>query len=469
MLSSGGVRLRTRGIATGLVLSLALLTGCGGEDTDASGGGTAEPTPSGTGSDKPKSNGPAYKGPALPGFAKQAAWSLSAGSNAEPLDLGGTLLFARNASGEYLNSNSLDAPAQPANALYTNNDEPEDLTLEFRDTKTGEVRKTMTAKAVLVERTTWLGGTPAIAVVTSATTESDGLTEAKTTTTATLYDADGEELAEVPGYEEGTLLDGYRVETVDKTLRLTPVGGGAARKITCTGFMADCDFDAETGLAHGFATQAPLITGTYYAGFENATNYENDPEHITLNDLTTGKKVWSTADAEVPQGVDVDDEGEPESGDYDIIRVADGKVLVAWQAGLLSETRIDAWYDLSSGALLTAYEATEEVLFAPNGELAAKKKPEFDTDYVGTAVWQVADGKRLWAQEEGETSLDPVRFTADGSVLYGLTGDAALAVDARTREVLAKDLPEESVPLVEATTGYGYLNTDDGFFVLAPA
>ncbi|MFP3986045.1 hypothetical protein U9R90_00735 [Streptomyces sp. E11-3] len=44
-----------------------------------------------------------------------------------------------------------------------------------------------------------------------------------------------------------------------------------------------------------------------------------------------------------------------------------------------------------------------------------------------------------------------------------------LAVDARTKKVLAKDLPSENVPLFSQPSGYGYLSTHDGFFVFPSA
>ncbi|MDX3690090.1 hypothetical protein PV726_07020 [Streptomyces europaeiscabiei] len=463
--SKSGIRLRTHRVAVLATLSLALLSGCSGEDADAdSGAGSRRSNDS-----EPKASGPAFTGPALPGFAKQAAWSLASGS-ADVLDLGGTLLFAKDASGEYLSGSDLSSLAKEARGLYVHDvDEPEALTLEFRDAKTGKVSRTLEVTAGAVERTTWHGGVPAIAVVTTSTTESDGLTEAKSTSSATVYDAEGQKLGEVPEYEDGSILDGYRVETVDNTLRLTPLDGGAARTVTCTGNQADCAYDSETSTAHGAQNQAPLIADTYYAGFENGTTYESDPERVMLDDLTTGKTVWSSADAEIPEGVALDDEGESASEAVHILRVTDGKVLVGWSSDFFSDTWIHAWYDLASGKLTASYEATENVLFAPDGRLAAKDAGEVDVNYSGTAVWQVADGKRLWTQEEGETALDPVRFTADGSVLYGVAGDTALAVDSRTRKVLAKDLPQESVPLVDATTGYGYVTTSDGFFAFAPA
>ncbi|MFF3784263.1 hypothetical protein [Streptomyces sp. NPDC001933] len=95
-------------------------------------------------------------------------------------------------------------------------------------------------------------------------------------------------------------------------------------------------------------------------------------------------------------------------------------------------------------------------------------------DFPGTAVWQTTDGEQMWEQQDGEHALDPVRFTADGSVLYGVTDDESatntgIAVDSRTKKVLAKNLPEENIPSVETATGYGYVGTEAGLFVFAPA
>ncbi|MGW3202947.1 hypothetical protein [Streptomyces sp. NPDC001135] len=466
-----GTRPRARGAVVGMSfvgmsLSLALLTGCGGGGGTAGGGGRATAhAPAAEDTVK----GPAYKGPALPGFAARAAWSLPAEGTSAPgvLDLGSTLLLAKNAHGGYASTLT--------EGMLSDSDEAEPLTLEFRDVKTGAVRKALKVRAKTVEAVTWHDGAPAVAVTSSTTSRSDGLTEAKTTTTATLYGADGGELAKVPAYERGTLLDGYRVEKTDDTLRLTPVGGGPSRTVTCTGTAASCTYDAETGTADASVAHAPLISGGYYAGFLNASNYQTEPEQITLNELATGKRVWSTADAKIPKGVALDDKGHPKSEEKRILRIADGKVLVGWKSGLSfsSGSWIHAWYDLKSGALLTSYQGPAEVLFSPSGDLAARDVVTFE-DFPGTAVWQTADGKRRWEQQDGEHALDPVRFTADGSVLYGVTDDKSatntgIAVDTRTKKVLAKNLPEENIPSVDTATGYGYVGTAAGLFVFAPA
>lgn len=86
-------------------------------------------------------------------------------------------------------------------------------------------------------------------------------------------------------------------------------------------------------------------------------------------------------------------------------------------------------------------------------------------------MWQVADGKEVWVQKEGEKLMTPLRLSPNG-VLYGTTeesDDTVLAVDARTKKVLVKDLPSDNVPLFSKASGYGYVSTDAGFFVFPSA
>ncbi|UUU23857.1 hypothetical protein [Streptomyces sp. DSM 40750] len=496
---------------TALALSLVLLTGCSGGSDDGDDKGDAEKSAGpggGTGS------AVAYDGPRLPGFAAKPAWSLpAAGGDAGPgvLDLGGTLLFARDASGAYLGDfDDSDVFSHPnkwestgpdygevrdPNRVLHISEAPQPLTLEFRDAKTGEVRRSLKATTDSVTLTTWHDGARAVAVGTTGTTGSDGLTAAKTTSTAALYDAGGRELGETPLprtpdrglYYAGALTEGYRVEAVDRTVRLTPVDGGTARTVSCAGDDATCEYDPKTGLMSTGQRRAvaPPVLGGHYVGFEDPDIRGYDMTRITLHDLATGKQVWSSADAEIPPGVKVYDNDDdaspkpmPEAEELSLLRVTDGKVLVAWKATLPSDgdAWIHAWYDLRTGALTESYEATESVLFAPSGDLAAEDVPLVTYQYTGTRVWRLPDGEELWAQEDGsgETPLDPLRFTADGSVLYGLAGregdaQTGLAVDPRTREVLAKDLPVDHVPTVDEPTGYGHVSTAVGFFAFPPA
>lgn len=472
MVARNRTRARTYLLTT--AVSMALLTGCGGggdDDPKAAGG-----TP--TGAAKPAEKGPAYQGAALPGYGARAAWSLDTDGTAPGvLDLGGVLLFARDASGAYLTDASVDGEPADVNTVLYASDEPEKLTLEFRDARTGAVRGTLAVTAESVEGVTWKDGVPAVAVGTSATKESDGLTQEETTTSATFYSTAGAKLGETSGYAFGHVVGGYVVSAEDGVVRLAPIGAGAVRTVPCNGDDdAECDFDPETGVASGDQTYAPVVADGYYPGFEAAGKYDYDPSDVTLNDLATGKRVWSSADAEVPKGVALDDEGRPEDRTIRIVRVSDGKALVAWKksVGLSPTTQVYAWYDLASGALTASYEGPEYVVWSADGELAAEDKGEFETGFEGTSVWKTADGTRLWAQEDGETALDPVRFSGNGEVLYGETFDGVsthktLAVDTQTRKVLAKDLPEGSIPAVDAASGYGYLATEDGFFAFAPA
>ncbi|MDG5801370.1 hypothetical protein P9869_01530 [Streptomyces ossamyceticus] len=488
-----------------LALSLALLTACTAVDGAEPDGSGKNPAPS----DHPTATatGPAYDGPRLPGFAAKPAWSLAPGRTAPGvLDLGGTLLFAKDASGAYLkdfddakaflepdtwgDSGYREAAPQGPNRVLHLSEAPQPLTLEFRDTRTGKLRASLKAATDSVTLTGWRDGAPAVAVGTSRTVGSDGLSAKKTTSTVTVHDGRGRKLGATPAtrrpetglYYAAALSEGYRVDPAGATVRLTPVGGGTARTVICTEEGADCAYDPRTGLIGAARATAPPVLGGYFAGFENANVGGTDMVRITLSDLATGKKVWSSADAGIPPGVELYDNGDPDlepmpdSETLSLLRVTDGRVLVAWQASQSdADTWIHAWYDLKSGALTDSYEATRSVLLAPSGDLAAEDAVPGGT-FTGTTVWRLPDGKRLWTQEEGagETPLDPVRFTRDGSVLYGYTTaedgtEHGLAVDPRSREVLAKDLPVDHVPAVDEATGYGHLSTTEGFHAFAPA
>ncbi|MFC9467321.1 hypothetical protein [Streptomyces coelicoflavus] len=479
----------------GLVLTAGLLAGCSSSDGDdgagrgggaGGAGGRAGSATDGGAARK----GPAYDGPALPGLAREAAWSLPVeGPMGIPvvLDLGDTLLFAKDARGDYVSDESPDVEDGPAHWLYSS-DTPEDLVLEFRDVKTGDVRKELPVKTGSVTLTTWHDGRPAVAVTTSTTTGSDGLTKATTSTTAALYDSAGRPLgkAELPErqMEEGEdpsdsgpsagrsfIAEGHLVETSGDTLRLTPVDGGTARTVPCAGFESGCGFVPSTAsvLADGGNNLfAPLITGGYYPGFD-ATGLS--PE-VGLYDLASGKKVWSSGEVTPPKGVWSRDDGK--TGELSVLRVVDGKVLTTWDLDPWGRTQVLATYDLAGGPeAVSSFQGDKDPVFSPRGDLAAVFTDE------RTSVVRVADGSRLWAQGEGEHALLPLWFSGTGTVLYGRTVEAEnlLAVDARTKKVLAKDLDDRLLPRFNAATGYGWAGAFNagpgsdvtGFFVFPPA
>ncbi|MFE5940344.1 hypothetical protein ACFQ69_33860 [Streptomyces sp. NPDC056470] len=467
-------------MAAGLVLSLGLVAGCGPSD-GAEGDKKPEKGNSEAPKDAPKAEGPVYRGVAIPGLAAKQAWSLPP---AHAVDLGDTLLFVKSATGEYARSGYYeDDPVDGTTGLLHSSDEPAPVTLEFRDVKSGAVRKTLKVTADHVAATTWRDGAPALEVRTSTTTESDGLSAEGTTATVTVYGAEGAELGravhkgDTPFHvHEGHLIE--QAEDDQATLVLTPIGGGQPRQVTCAGTQASCSFDPRNKDIDGGQGHAPLITGAYTFHVENGSTYETAPEELVMSELSSGKKVWSTADVTPPKGVELDDKGVRTSGNVRVLDVRDGRILTAWGAGALSgDTWITATYDLATGRQIggsTTYAYADipgdtintegSSLFSPDRRLAAAATER------GTAVWQVADGTEVWAQKEGEKRMTPLRLS--NGVVYGTTEDSretVLAVDATTKKVLAKDLPADSVPQFSRTSGYGYVSTEAGFFVFPAA
>lgn len=467
-------------MAACLVLSVGLVSGCG----SSGGGGDANVKPKGgssaaAGEAKPaKSAGPGYTGPAVPGLAAEPAWSVPP---ADAIDLGDTFLFVKDAQGRYALGHGYKwQPVDGSVGTLHFTDAPGPVTLEFRDVRTGEVRKTLKVTADRVAAATWRDGVPAVAVFAGATTESDGLSEEKSSTAITLYGSDGAELGKgASASKEFGVHEGHVVEQDgDAGLKLTPIGGGAPRKVTCTGQLAECTFDPRNNEIDGGQAHAPLITGKYAFHVENATNFTTDPEQLVMTELATGKKAWSTADVKPPAGVELNEKGKRTSGAVRVLDVRDGRVLTAWGAGALSpDTWVTATYDLASGKQIGG-SFTQSYLDSPGDTINTEGSSVFTPDRSlaaartkrGAAVWQPADGKEVWAQQDGEKKLEPLRFSPNG-VLYGTTREDGmgqsvfLAVDGRTKKVLAKNLPERSIPLFSRTPGYGYLSTDKGFFV----
>jgi hypothetical protein len=258
------------------------------------------------------------------------------------------LLFVKAAQGAYALGRGWEKePIDGSVGTLHAADDPEPATLEFRDVKTGEVRKTLKVTTDRVAATTWHDGVQAVAVFAGATTESDGLSAEKSTTTVTVYGSDGAELGKATA-------EGEKFHVIEQdgeeSLKLTPVDGGAAHKVTCTGQLASCSFAPRNKEIDGGQAHAPLITGIYAFHVENASTYETDPEQLVMTDLATGKKSWSTADVTPPAGVELDEDGKRTSGALRVLDVRDGRVLTAWGAGALSpDTWVTATYDIASG------------------------------------------------------------------------------------------------------------------------
>ncbi|MET7900386.1 hypothetical protein ABZS86_02540 [Streptomyces sp. NPDC005355] len=460
--------------AVSAALALGLATGCGGGsgDTDRPDGG-GKPEPGG-------SQAPRYQGAAIPGLAAEQAWSLPAvaGKAPRPMDLGATFAFVKDAGGQYV-TKTYDAASNTADedtGRYFESGAPRKISVEFRDVRTGAVRRTLTTKATRVAATTWHDGSPAIEVRTSGTTASDGLSAETTSSTVTVYDSHGKELgtARRSGPDSAfSVREGYLIRKAgDAGFRLTPLDGGPARKIACSG--TECYVDGSTGL---LSTQNPTAEVTFeddnatapvIAG-GNAFTVEDsgDVKDLVMTDLKTGRKVWGTADVKPPKGADIDEYSEERTGTVKVLDVRGGHVVTAWSSSAPPNTWIMATYDLGTGRQIGApvKQSGAEgrggmAVFSPDHDLAAAPTG------TGTVVWQPSDGKELWTQGESENALDTRSISPHG-VLYGPTSQSSsvLAVDARTKKMLSKKLPEDLVPSFNGPSGYGYFGTRDGLFV----
>ncbi|MFF0000846.1 hypothetical protein [Streptomyces avermitilis] len=451
--------------AAGIALSLGLVVGCSsGADKDDS---NPLSKVSGTkGKNAPE--GPAYKGPAFPGLAKQPVWSLShKDAPLPPYSMGNTLLFSKDGTVD-VQSEYGDQELEVGEA--------DTGTLEFRDRKTGAVRGTLKLSDEEVGVTTWHGGAPALQVRSVATAPSDGLSTEKDTVTITVYDGSGKKLGRVQREGNGSGLhvqDGYLIEADADSgqTKATAIDTGTTKSFTCENQLKDENCFGRTGPfgVEAEGAEAPLITGDYYFSVIGGTTYGTDfreKTHLVMHELATGKKVWSTEDVKPPKGVQVLDNGE-RAADLEVLRVADGKILTRWGAGGLGKSVI-ATYGLASPNALAAgpvYDSDEApaVLDQPQ-QLAAT------TEENGAMVWNLETGEKLWDQQEGEAPMEAQELSPTG-VLYGTQQENAadakatvIAVEARTKKVLAKDLPGELVPHFDQTD-YGWVYTGDGFFV----
>ncbi len=483
----GDVELRRTMAAVGVVWSLGMAVGCGsgGDDGDGPSGSGAHRD----GGGKPAAAGPAYRGPAIPGLAKKQAWSLPAPGNsvARPYDLGETLVFRKNLADKPASYDLIDSTAGQA-GVEESEKEPGPEVLEFRDRATGAVRTSVKVSASAVAGATWHGGTPAVQVRTVTTTPSDGLSKEKDSVSITVYDPSGKVLGTVRHAGDGTglyIVDGHLVESRKRgaydpsptgggTVTATPIGTGgkSGKKRTISGVYDGKEVaDLEVG--------APLFAGKYCFGVLSGKG-DGDKSQLAMYELASGKKVWSTEDIEPPRGVHVQD-GERTSSDLRVLKVDGDTVYTRWGKGALSPgERIFASYKISSREPL----ATGPGIRLPETSLSEDAAPPvLDTRQRlaavatenGTTVWNLRTGKEYWAQEAGETSMTATEFSPTG-VLYGTRSTledgsshtTGIAVTARTKKVLAKELDQGLLPHFNGTD-LGWVSTEDGFHVFPSA
>ncbi|UUU32207.1 hypothetical protein JIX56_21140 [Streptomyces sp. CA-210063] len=328
-------------LIAGTILSLGLLTACGGdgdpEDTDATGRATPKASASAA-----KRTGPAYDGAALPGLSKEPAWSLkgdgTSGCVADPaasaarhvinIDvrtcvLGDAVVLTQDMT-EYSQAGSVASEEYHFRA-------------RLHDAATGKVRRTVDVTAPadwpggrelsldqFIQISQWEDGSPALLVVEGDVVAPDGLKKETVSTTYTMYAPSGEKLgsstlegedADNLTAEAGHLL----TEEGNKSSTYTPVGGGATVEVRNRG-----------------VDQAPLGAGFGYRVGSTYSAVDGSGSRLSVSDRLTGKELWDLGDVDRPAALaDVEEAGDLEGSLYALTQ---DKGLLAWTCRTTTRT-----------------------------------------------------------------------------------------------------------------------------------
>ncbi|QJT03001.1 hypothetical protein G9272_24205 [Streptomyces asoensis] len=451
---------RTAFIA-GTVLSLGLLTGCGGGDesagTDAT--GSASPHASAT-----AAKSPAYPGDPIPGLSAKPAWSLAQKTDAAQWCAGDAAL-ASDKQGQdgicavgdaFLLVEDLSAPVAEG--------ETEPQTAHFvghlYDAATGKERKAFTVECTYdpsvndapsrdmqVQVGAWKDGSPAVLIRSCENAEASGLKKAAVKTVYTMYAPSGaklgsstytdEEHAGLPVIRGHVLLPGGGND--DRTL--APVGGG--KDLVLPANLAEAD---------------PIGTGQGYAIEGDGRN-----EPVSVIDRGTGKSLWTTTDLTPPTDVaaQIEDGEEPDAELYPLH--GDQGILV-WSASGSNDAVITT-VDLRTGATvavgprttLKEFGQVDVPVVSPDGTTAV-------VDFAGEAVaWNTRTGAELWRQEADDKEIRPVAVTT-GDVLFAELEYDQGALSMGTKSLLGL-LPEgTNAPTQFTTNGYTLIPADNGLF-----
>ncbi|MGK5642306.1 hypothetical protein ACSNOK_28925 [Streptomyces sp. URMC 126] len=420
----------------------------------------------------------AWPGAALPGLAAKPAWTV-------PAAPGGTAVFAVG---------DAFAVVTAPGAEKTGNDKGTALregpkTVEFRDARDGAVRTTRKFGDALVMADTWHGA-PALRVQVTTKTPSDGMTSDKRTTVEEVYDGHGKKLGSAPLVSGTTLSDGW----VAKDGSATRADGGSATKLDTAGDPRAVQGPAPSQDLHRHAPEKRTFAGDHAFSYEEVAHGPFDgTKRLVVTDLATGKKAWTTREAGRP------DNAIPEDKSHDVhvvpVTVVGDRVVLAWQTDGGKHTSPEPWIlsvnDVKTGRLvatgpvvpadapgsrtdfgdpganptfLTTYDAS-------TGTVVTAGRPGLGRPWLATA-WDLKSGKRLWAQ--GPDEKDFAVLNAGDGVVYGYTNPGTqgywdpIAVDVKTKKVLAKKLDNDQIPVFSAD-GHGAVSVDKGVFVFPAA
>ncbi|WP_327344363.1 hypothetical protein [Streptomyces europaeiscabiei] len=460
------MKIRT-GLVAGAVLSLGLVSGCGGGDGDAETGTKAAGNPKSSAS-ATAAGRPVYKGAAIPGLAAKPAWSLAQKDGAQ-YDCAGEADFDRGQQTSWAERGRV---CQVGDAFLLVQDltpsvddsETETQTAHFvarlYDAATGQERKTFTVKCdydptggttpsprAHVQAGEWKDGSPAVLIRTCENTEASGLKAATVKTVYTMYDSSGAELgSSTHTGEENTDLPVIRghVKMPDGRITFAPIGGG--KDFVLDKYLAEKDI---FGSGQGYVDNDH---GLYVP--------------LRLIDRTTGEPVWSTADeAMQPTELRAMD-GEFKDGPRNLFPLRADQATLIWSP-LGKGDELITTVDLPTGrtvavgpAVTVTLAATDmaKIVVSPDGKTAVANFGE------GALAWNTQTGAELWRQEADDKDIKPLLITP-GGVLYATLDeneDAALAVG--TKELLGTIPDGAEVPEGFTSNGHTLVETSEGLF-----
>ncbi|KFF96734.1 hypothetical protein IQ62_34630 [Streptomyces scabiei] len=458
------MKIRT-GLVVGTVLSLGLVTGCGGGDGDAETGTKASGSPKASASGSAAGQ-PVYRGEPIPGLAVKPAWSPT-GKGAKDYSCAGDAAFDSDSvfpgtdRGEICQVGDAFLLVQDL-TVSVEEHETEKQTAHFvghlYDAATGEERKTFTVKceydptgsaplpAAHIQVGEWKDGSPAVLIRTCENTEASGLKAAAVKTVYTMYDPSGAELGSstLTGEDNVDLpvIRGH-VKTDDR-VTFAPIGGG--RDFVLDKYLAEKDI--------------------YGSGQGYVDNDHGIYTPLRLIDRTTGKRVWSTGD-EVKQPHELRDmDGEYEDGDRYLFPLRGDQATLIWSPRTKGDELITT-VDLPTGrtlavgpAVTVSLAATDmaKIVVSPDGKTAVANFGE------GALAWNTQTGAELWRQEADDKDIEPLMITP-GGVLYATLDDSeTAALAAGTKELLGMVPEEAEVPVAFTSNGYTLVDTSEGLF-----
>ncbi|MFF1543688.1 hypothetical protein [Streptomyces sp. NPDC058291] len=451
-------------LIAGTVLSLGLVTGCGGKDAPAAADTTGSASPKASAG---TAKSPVHSGDPIPGLSAKPAWSLArktdaalscAGHAAHPTDgrgqagvcaVGDAFLLVEDLSPPVQEGESDPQTARFAGHLY--------------DAATGKERKTFTVACtydptegdapspdVHVQVGTWKDGSPAVLIRSCENSEASGLKKAAVKTVYTMYAPSGAELGSsayadaehvaLPVVRGHVLLPGGAYD--DRTL--APIGGGK-----------------NLVLPAKLAAAEPLGTGEGCVPEGDGVN-----EPLKMIDRGTGRALWTTTDLTPP--ADIVPQGKKgEEADAELFPLHGDRAIIAWSASGSNDAVLTT-VDLRTGATLAVgphttlkeFDQTAVPVVSPDGTTAVVNFTE------GAVAWDTRTGTELWRQETGDKDVQPLVATGSG-VLYASLEHEQGALAMKTEKLIGllpqgTDAPEEFT-----TDGYTLIQTGSAYFAFA--